>query len=450
MDLIRKTEDYIRGESMIEAGDQVLAGVSGGADSVCLLLVLHALRASLSFSLTAVHVHHGIRERAGEDLAFTRDLCALLGIPCREIHVRADLYAGESGMGLEEACRDLRYEAFFLLADELEKETGRPCRVAVAHHLEDQAETVLFKLCRGSALTGLRGMLPVSGRIIRPLLPVRRGEIEAFLREREMSWQTDETNLDPGPSRNYLRTRVLPLLRDHINPETDAHIAAAAREAAETEAFLADLTKESLRACTAEDGALSIPCLLREPPLLRRRILLEAAAAACGGRKDLTRAHVQGLEDLLSGGGSRQISLPGGVTARKVYDRLLFGPEEPFPYPEREDAWEARLVPAGEARGAENQYTKVFDYDKIASPLVFRTRQQGDRMALGREPGGPSKSLARLMIDAKIPKAFRDRMVLPFSGRDCLWVPGVRTSPAFMPDPDTERFLLLGWAGEKR
>ena len=448
MDLIRRVREEIRDRQMIGKGDLVLAGVSGGADSVCLLLVLRALEEDLSFSLSAVHVHHGIREEADEDQAFTEALCRGLGVPCRSVRVRADLAAAERGIGLEEACRDLRYGVFSSLAEEMEEETGRPCRVAVAHHLEDQAETVLFNLCRGSALTGLRGMLPVSGRIIRPLLGVRRREIEAFLEERGTAWRTDRTNLDPSWSRNYLRARVLPLLRESINRETDAHIAAAAGEAAETEAYLEERTREEAAACLAPDGALLVSALLERPSLIRRRLLMEAAAAACGGRKDLTRAHIRSLEALLEGGGTRETFLPGGVRALRVYDRLLIGKEPVSSFPGGGEDYRVRLVPAGEEPlpAPENQYTKAFDYDKIASPLVFRTRQQGDRMALAGGAGAPSKSLARLMIDEKVPKEIRDRMVLPFSGRDCLWVPGRRVSPAYLPDGGTKRILVLTWS----
>ena len=211
-------------EMLPSRGGRVLAGVSGGADSVCLLLVLAALREDLDFDLRAIHIHHGLRERAGEDLTFTQDLCAGLQVPCRTRYVDAAAYAAGHGLGVEEACRILRYQCFEQACLEWEAEGPGPdgqngsCRIAVAHHMEDQAETVLFHICRGSSIAGLRGMLPVSGRLIRPLLEETRDQIETYLREKGQTWRTDETNLDPSYTRNRLRLQILPLLEQYVNP----------------------------------------------------------------------------------------------------------------------------------------------------------------------------------------------------------------------------------------
>ena len=235
--MINRIHDYMIHNKMIEEGGCILAAVSGGADSMCLLEILRELQAKAGFQLRVLHVHHGLRESAEGDLEYVAGYCAASGIPFEAVRVDAAGYAAEAGMSVEEAARHLRYEALESAAERWDCE-NKPksdsessqqtedihCRIAVAHHLEE------------------------NGRIIRPLLECSRREIEDYLRERGITWREDETNEDIRYARNLLRREVMPLL-EKINAGAVQHIAKAAEEAAETEEFLRIETEKAVKAC---------------------------------------------------------------------------------------------------------------------------------------------------------------------------------------------------------
>ncbi|MBQ9051070.1 MAG: tRNA lysidine(34) synthetase TilS [Lachnospiraceae bacterium] len=463
--MINRIHDYMIHNKMIEEGGCILAAVSGGADSMCLLEILRELQAKAGFQLRVLHVHHRLRESAEGDLEYVAGYCAASGIPFEAVRVDAAGYAVEAGMSVEEAARHLRYEALESAAERWDCE-NKPksdsessqqtedihCRIAVAHHLEDQAETVLFNLVRGSRLRGLRGMLPVNGRIIRPLLECSRREIEDYLRERGITWREDETNEDIRYARNLLRREVMPLL-EKINAGAVQHIAKAAEEAAETEEFLIAETEKVIKGCRERQEiqqksiVLSISRLLQEPPLIRRRVVYEAIAEAAGRKKDLRDVHVQDVLKLAQKNGNGRLVVFGGVQVEKVYDRLIFSatvePAPPFDrrWPLDASEYSCRVFDfdGNLAAVSRKQYTKWFDYDKIGTFPSFRTRREGDRITI--DESGRSKSIARYMIDAKIPAELRGRIVLPAAGKEILWVPAgldanarQMSAPAYVPN----------------
>jgi tRNA(Ile)-lysidine synthase len=353
--MIEKVCQYMESQYMIPPGQRILAAVSGGADSMCLLQILLELqkKKQADFTIRVLHVHHGLRESAEGDLQYVQQFCERAGIPFQAVRVDAARYAAENGMSVEEAARHLRYEALEKAAVKWDAEAKtnnlqKQCRIAVAHHIEDQAETVLFHLVRGSRLTGLRGMLPVNGRIIRPLMCCSREEIEDFLKERGIVWREDETNEDVRYARNLLRKQVMPLLLT-INEGAKEHIARAAEEVAEAEQYLAGETERALQRCLVRSDVgrktvqmdaerypmqmdagrfllqnekiiLHIPTLLAEPPLLQRRVVYAAIAEAAGRKKDLHDIHVQAVLHLCRKQGNGQLDVAGGVHVRKVYE----------------------------------------------------------------------------------------------------------------------------------
>ena len=225
--------------TLLRAGDRVCVAVSGGADSTALLLALveaNSEKKSLGVVVSAAHVHHGLRgAEADGDEAFVQELCDRLGVPLRVFRVDTAARQAAEGEGLEEAARELRYEALRGLMS-----SGEVDRVATAHTLDDQAETVVMKMLRGAWTEGLGGISPVvqtaAGRIVRPLLGVRRAEVEAFLRSREQDWREDKSNLDVILTRNRVRHELMPVLRG-FNPGLDALLARTAEIAREEEAF---------------------------------------------------------------------------------------------------------------------------------------------------------------------------------------------------------------------
>lgn len=233
--LMLEIKRYIGANQLIRPGDGVVVGLSGGPDSVFLLYALHTLQPRMGFTLWAVHVHHGIRgAEADRDESFSEKLCAKLDIPFQAVHVAAPAYAAQHGLSLEEAARILRYEALEAARQQLGQ--TRAAWIAVAHHLDDQAETVLHNLVRGAGLRGLAGMENRRNHVIRPLLSIKREDILKWLEQNNIPYVTDSTNADPHYTRNRIRSTVMPELRE-INPEASAHIAHSAALLREADAY---------------------------------------------------------------------------------------------------------------------------------------------------------------------------------------------------------------------
>lgn len=251
--LMLEIKRYIGANQLICPGDGVVVGLSGGPDSVFLLYALHTLQPRMGFTLRAVHVHHGIRgAEADRDEAFSEKLCAKLEIPFQAVHVAAPAYAAQHGLSLEEAARILRYEALEAARQQLGQ--TRAAWIAVAHHLDDQAETVLHNLVRGAGLRGLAGMENRRNHVIRPLLSIKREDILKWLKQNDIPYVTDSTNADPHYTRNRIRSTVLPELRE-INPEASAHIAHSAALLREADAYFHALALKYVDAHATLTGA---------------------------------------------------------------------------------------------------------------------------------------------------------------------------------------------------
>lgn len=470
----QKIRNMMKRCRMVSPGQRILAAVSGGADSVCLLAVLHALAPEFSFSLEAVHVEHGIRgEESLQDCAYVERLCGKLGVRLTVRHIHVPELARQSGRTEEEEARIQRYRIF--------EETAEQCgaqRVAVAHHLGDQAETVLWNLIRGSGLRGLRGILPVrplrdgqaaSPLVVRPLLETSREEIEQYLEACGLSYRTDRTNLDKTVTRNKIRHDILPDLIK-LNAQAPRHIAQAAEEAAEAEAYLERVTARAAEGCIhcQADGQ---PVLLlarwqKEEPFIRRRLLRECIrrASGNGSLKDIGAVHVEALMGLACGGGEKSVRLPGGLTAVRSYGQIRFlsgaealsgavlpaagalyaqdaRPGERWvevPFPGRQMVhyggycFSLECGCAGESGICipKKRFTKWIAYATIAQKesqkLCFRTRRPGDVLVVRQD--GSRKKLSDYLIDEKIPLSLRDRVVLLAIGSEVLWVAGMRIS----------------------
>ena len=273
---MEKVLDYIRKNGMLKEGDRVIAGVSGGADSICLLFLLDRYREALGISVEVVHMEHGIRGKESlEDAAFVENFCRERKIPCHIFHRDVPSLARKWKCSEEEAGRRARYEAF----EEICEKYGGT-KIAVAHNRNDQAETLLFHLVRGSGLSGLSGIRPVRGKIIRPLLCLTREEIEGFLKEEGISFRTDASNLETDYARNRIRLNILPLLREELNPRTCEHLAETAERLALAEDYLEAQAEEAVKKLTGrrkgrtEDGGTVL--LLERKGFLEERVALIA------------------------------------------------------------------------------------------------------------------------------------------------------------------------------
>ena len=505
---------------MIRPGDHVIAGVSGGADSLCLLYVLKEYQKAEDCTVTVVHVEHGIRGKESmEDASFVQEICAREGIPCVMEHVDVPGMAEAQKRTLEEAARMARYEIFMRLCDEL-----RADRIAVAHNSDDQAETVLMNLARGSGIRGLGGMLPVRDRIIRPLLFCSRRSIEAWNLSRGITWRTDRTNLEENYTRNRVRRKILPLLGE-VNSAAVSHICRTALLLQRTEEFLRRQSDAYIREHVRADGAevFTEAGILRNQEELLQEYVLRSMLEISGkgdALKDVGQVHVEKMKDLLAGRDGRRLDLPGGICALvsggifrlSVKDKKLSGvgsarhtqekalrmnvlpcwelpvrmedlpPSDTqaegvlFPARARDtdsgagqerklsvpglDLYMKQLISPAENGGwPEKRYTKWLACDTIEHKLLLRTRRSGDYLMINQE--GNRKKLKDYLIDCKVPREVRDRILLVADGPRILWVIGLRISadaritqntrrilqirvvPADSPDEDDNRLLCL-------
>jgi tRNA(Ile)-lysidine synthase len=396
----------IRRYDMLQPGDRVICALSGGADSVALLFGLYLLKEKLQIRLEAAHFNHQLRrEESDRGEAFDRELCDRYDIP---IHMgTAKIVAGKKG--LEAAAREARYAFFDTL----------PGKIATAHTADDNAETVLMRLVRGTGLKGLGGIHPVRGRIIRPMLLVTRRQVEAFLREYCLSYVEDSSNATDDFLRNRIRRHIIPALREE-NPQFGRNLSAMALRLRLDEAALTPDTDYS--------AGVSVPETLALPEAVRSRCL-EGFLEHCGVREPES-AHIVQAEALLhSDNPSARANFPGNIVIAREYDRLTALNREPNPeggplrcpgiteFP----ALGLRVVCA-EAETLENN-PQLFTVTPEGTP-VLRFRQTGDSIRL---PGG-SRSLKKLFIDRKIPAANRDRIPVIADESGLIGVYGIGTS----------------------
>ena len=465
--MLKKVRDYMREHERTAPGDAVIVALSGGADSVCLLTVLKQL-ATPEFLLRAVHVHHGIRgAEADRDEAFAQKLCESLSVPLCVAYCHVPAYAAEHGLSEEEAGRILRYQVLEKEAGKWEQElpAGSRVKIALAHHRDDNAETILHHLLRGSGLTGLAGIRPVQGRRIRPLLCVGREEIRAYLEAGHISWCEDSTNQSPDYTRNRIRSQVLPLLKTAVNEQAEEHILQAGQIIGQADAYLRQQAEEIWQeaVCGREEDLAAIPltAFARQPEILKTYLIRHMLDQLHPGWKDIGSRHFTAIAELAGKPVGSRLDLPGGLMARTGYETL-----EIVRKTEREVSVKTESGADGEIHGRQtvpelhmtvfsrqkdqeipkNQYTKWFDYDKIKGTLSVRTRRTGDYLIL---PSGGSKTIARYMIDEKIPKEKREQILLLAEGSHVLWVVGFRISEYYKIEEHTENILQVTCDGGK-
>ena len=492
---------------MLLPGGRVVAGISGGADSICLLFVLLEWKKRWGLEIAVAHVDHGIRAEAAADARFVEGLCGRLGLPF--FLWRADIpgLAAERRCSDEEAGRDFRYESFQRIAQEFEAD-----RIAVAHHLNDRCETMLFHLFRGSGIKGLEGIPPVRAMgpywVIRPLLRTQRSEIEEYLAQKGQSYCQDKTNEEDDYTRNRIRHHILPYVEEHIAQGCVQRMGQTAELLEETEDYLRLQTlaarEECVRWVCAKDsvpvecikgsasnknsilsdgydrhtlgkgekrqsGEYILECakLAGLHRAIRRRLLHELLVELSPHAKDIGQAHVSGLEELLLRQGNRKVDLPFGICGRREYEKVYL--------------WRKQAEETGRAVGQgtcaelgssmpvipeaiflvlsiddlprdeenflifpSNKYTKWFDYDKMKESPVLRTRAIGDYLTI-RDGSGETrhKKLKDYMLNEKIPPRQRDQIPVLAENSHVLWLVGYRISEYYKITANTKRVLQV-------
>lgn len=458
-----KVFNYIKKYRMIEDGEKIVAGISGGADSAALFHLLREYRELQDYELYVVHVHHGLRgAEADRDEEFVRRLCRFYDIPYAACFYDVKALARQWGMSTEEAGRKARLEAF-----EAQKEAWGADKIALAHHQNDQAETMLHHLCRGSGLRGLRGILPVQGDKIRPLLCAERKEIEDYLRSYHFSWVTDSSNGEEIYTRNRIRKNILPLMESQVNEKTVSHMAKTAEMLSKIDDYLSRQAAELLCRCSSkEEGRFHLcEAFFREEELLQELALLDWLEASCHGRRDVTAGQIGKLLQMKRQPVGKIVQLPGGFQAVRSYDGIFLEKREQEDCsPEKKEGFERELLISGETQipsGTiktrifpyfgqdipQKTYTKWLNYDKIDVLLQCRTRRPGDYLAVN-EKGG-RKKLKDYLIDSKIPREWRGSLPLIAAGSEILWIVGHRLSEAYKIDESTSQVLEIVYEGGK-
>ncbi len=485
---------YIKENDMLRTGDTVIAAVSGGADSMCMLFCLSELSKELSLSVHVLHVNHGIRgEEADRDEAFVKEFCSRNNIPFSSFHADVPAVAEKEGKTLEEAGREVRYNALFEAA-----RANSAAAVALAHNQNDRAETVLLNLLRGSGINGSVGIHPVSYRngikLIRPLLATSRARIEEILAEAGITYITDSTNLSDDHTRNRLRSHVFPLLSEQINPRSIEHICSFAKDMAEASDFIASASKAALKEALDKGNAriISGPAtqgvrytgstdkvsggeIDSETTASVREISINAEylrslhpAVATGvirilvskltsSLKDISRVHITMITDLADAGTSRIVSLPYGLTAQRTRDDILItindGQTEKAP---AEAFFSTRIYEGEELKTAlalierdisdassNKNCTKWFDYDNICGKLQFRYPQPRDTITVLMGENIRHKEAAKVFREAGITALQASKIPVAACGSDVIWIPGIRRCDSLRVTPETKRILEI-------
>jgi len=450
---IRKTiEDY----EMIANGKGVVVGVSGGPDSTALLHVLNLLKGDLGFRITAAHLDHALRPESGLDARFVAEMAKGLGIEFELKSVDVRNLAGRLNISIEEAGRRARYD--FL--DEVRKNLGADI-VATGHHRDDEVETFFLRIFRGSSIKGLRGIPPVRGRIIRPLINCGRSEIIDFLEKEGIAYRIDETNLSTDTDRNFIRNRVIPLVRGRFH-----NFGIPLKRTMELIKLEDDfLEEETLKIYSAavfdQDGSLAvnISSLRGVPGVLIARVFLRALQEYCGVEIRWRQAHLESISWLVrSNNPSSVLDFPEGIKLVKEYDRILISRHKEIELSQPEitpisgpgkismsksgGTIELSVLPREQDLQIErNSPGKVFfDADLICFPLILRSPRPGDRF----RPWGPggTRKLKKVLIDLKIPRLKRQQLQLLLKDDEILWIPGIRRGSAAPITENTKSVLI--------
>lgn len=436
----------IKRYNMLENCDRIVVGLSGGADSVCLLSVLNSLKAEYGFSLVAAHINHGIRgAEAQRDEESCKRLCESLDVPLEILHADIPTLSKQQGIGEEECGRIVRYDFFRSLA-------GERGKIATAHNLNDNAETLLLNLVRGAGSKGACGIPPVRDNIIRPLIETDRESIEKYCEENELQYVTDSTNLECEYSRNKIRIKVLPTLCE-INQNAVGALSGFASRMREQEAFLESVVNEKYAQCVknsvlyeAEFSALDI--------FLKKRI---------AGRflSELSHGEVESkhIDDFLRFVGSGKALVTASATEIVSRDGKIFKkPEqaEQFSVDFLLDDKAVNLpfceisIEKYDIKDLQNLNKDILDNlidcDKISNTLILRSRKDGDKFTFSKRR--VTKTVKKLFNEDKIPPEVRNRMIILDSDGEVVWLRGYGTNKKFRIGAGTKKAIKLNISQE--
>ncbi|QUH25361.1 tRNA lysidine(34) synthetase TilS [Serpentinicella alkaliphila] len=463
--MINKVKETIFKEELIQLGDKIIVGISGGPDSVCLLHLLWYLQEEYKITVYGAHLNHNFRGIESQlDAHYVSKLCEEFNIICFIKSVDVAQVASIKGISFEEAGRLQRYQFF----EEISEKVGAN-KIAVAHNLNDQAETILMRFLRGTGLEGLTAIPYNRGKIIRPLLNITRAEIEEYCSINNLSPRIDKTNLEPIYHRNKIRLELMPYLMENYNPNIIDTLARTSeilkKDNSYIEAKAREMYKEIKLRETENRIELSIVGINKLHESLKARVLRFATEDLVGKKDVLEYKHINSVLELLENGQTaKKRTLPMGIIVRISYERLIFSVISDFEY-DKDFIYELQvnsleyieeidqeirisLVDKQEINDiSRDKYIKCFDYDKVNNRLNIRNRRDGDRFwPLGLTG---SKKLKDFFIDLKIDREERDLVPLLCDGDEIMWVVGYRMSEAYKVSSETTRVLMVEFCKEE-
>lgn len=459
MDIAKTFLNTIKKYKMINAGDKILVGVSGGPDSMSLLHLLWTFQEKLEIKLLAAHLDHMFRgKESREDARFVEKICEDLGIPFFEEKINVPSYIKKTGFSPEDAARRVRYSFY----KRQRKRLGIQ-KIALGHNRDDHEETVLMNILRGTGLEGLVGIDPVRDCYIRPLIEVPRMIIEDYLEKHNIPYRIDKTNLQPDYFRNSLRLELIPLIKEKYCP----HLGKSLRRLADVTrydlAYIEDETKKvlsSVAKCEGKKVLIYVDEFLSLHEAIKRRLIRKVVGQIAGNTKDFEYKHTVMLIDFIENSKPGSLlTLPKNLTAEKSYTATSLYEGSALKVKVPDFAYELKVP--GEvfvkelnynikANLEDNHRDKIIktdpliaqlDYDKIKGNLLVRNRRRGDKFRPLGFSG--SKKLKDFFIDEKIPRTMRDKIPIVECNGEILWICGMRIDDKFKVTSNTKNILIL-------
>ncbi|OPJ54817.1 tRNA lysidine(34) synthetase TilS [Alkalithermobacter paradoxus] len=458
--LLEKVKQTITKHKLIDYNDTIVLGISGGPDSVCLLHVLNELKEEYSLKIYAAHLNHKIRGiEAQKDAIYCADLCDDMKIPCFIRAIDVPKYCQENGLSIEEGARILRYNMFFEI-----KEKVNATKIAVAHNLDDQAETVVMRIMRGTGLDGLKGIeYKRDNTIIRPLLDIKREEIEKYCYDNNLNPRIDYTNLEDIYTRNKIRLKLIPYMEENFNPNLKESVCRMANLLRDDSDFIDNEANKAFDNLCEKESERTIKINTQTfshiHNAIKNRIIRKCISFVIGDLKGIEQKHIEDVMALIhTEKNDLKINLPKGLILYKKNSSIIFTDEEiksesinyTYKIPksgyikikELNTLVETKILNKEDINlCSDDKYTKYFDLDKISGELEIRNRRNGDKIkALGL---GGTKKLKDIFIDFKVSKEERDKVPILCDQKGIMWVVGYRMSEDYKIDTNTKKVLRI-------
>lgn len=448
--LVSLVHETVERYSMLGAGQTIIVGLSGGADSVSLLRTLHALKTEYDITLVAAHINHGLRgEEAKRDEDFSKSLCEELGVPFHVLHADVPSLSKENGESFESCGRRVRYEFFQSLANEYGKDNTV---IATAHNANDNVETIIFNLSRGTGLRGLCGIPPVRMendiKVIRPIISCTREEIEVYLKELGQDFVTDSTNSDTDYSRNRIRHNIIPELLS-LNASAVSNIGRCSDTIRQDESFLSDCAKDLVSRARVDNGFSTEVLREAHSAILTRALLLILGSATSENQE---KKNIKMVSDLcLEPNAKGKVQVQGGqyvvvknniLTLPKVEESVETENFE-YAFTKNESLRENSLFEVLDfaVNDSELNLQNAVDFDKIGDKFIIRNRREGDKF---RAPNrGVNKNLKSLFQEAGIDASKRASLKILETDGEIAFIEKIGPAQGFVPSKNTEKVLVF-------